>query len=173
MFTASGEVLEQVNSFKYLGRPLSAFDSDWPALHRNMTRARRQWAMISRVLTREGANPRVSGMFYKAVVQSVLLYGSETWVRTQSMDQMLAGFHHRAARRLAGMYPKLIDGQWEYPPVAEALEAASLHPMDVYLARRRAGLLALIGARPVYDLCRNTERLPGTPTQTSVWWDQH
>ena len=129
--------------------------------------------MISRALTREGASPWVPGMFYKAVVQTVLLYGSETWVQTDSMDQVLAGFHNRAARRLAGMYPKLINGQWEQPPVVEALEAASLLPMDVYLTRRRARMLQLVQGQPVYDLCSTTERLPGTPTKTKFLWDQH
>ena len=33
-----------------------------------------------RILTRDGATPMVSGMFYKAVVQSILLFGLETWV---------------------------------------------------------------------------------------------
>ena len=37
----------------------------------------------------EGASPRVSGMFFKAVVQAVLLFGSEKWVMTPHMGQAL------------------------------------------------------------------------------------
>ena len=103
-------------------------------------------------------------MFYKAVVQTALLYGSETWVRSQAMDKVLAGFHHRVARRLTGLYPKLQGGQWVYPPVEEALEAAALYPMDEYLTRRRNTLLPQVINRPVYGLCQSAERRTGTPT---------
>jgi len=44
-------------------------------------------------------------MFYKAVIQSVLLYGCETWVITPTVLQALAGFQNRMARRLCGKRP--------------------------------------------------------------------
>jgi len=68
--------------FQYLGRPLSSTDDNWPAIYKNLSNARKHWGVVSRVWTREGADPRVMAMFYKAVVQSVLLYGCETWVVT-------------------------------------------------------------------------------------------
>ena len=37
---------------------------------------------FSIILRREGANPRVSGMFFKAVVQAIILFGFEMWVIT-------------------------------------------------------------------------------------------
>jgi hypothetical protein len=40
------------------------------------------------------------GKFYTAVVQSVLLYGSETWVLSEKMRRMLEGFHNRCARQM-------------------------------------------------------------------------
>ena len=41
--------------------------------------------MMSRILSREGAKPRVFGFFFKAVVQAVLIFGLETWVVTPGM----------------------------------------------------------------------------------------
>jgi len=41
------------------------------------------------------------------VVQSVLLYGSETWVWSQSMRLALQGFHHRVARKITDLRPRL------------------------------------------------------------------
>ena len=38
-------------------------------------------------LIREGATPRISGNFFKAVVQQVLLFGAETWVVTPKMER--------------------------------------------------------------------------------------
>ena len=84
-FEASGDELGVVDTFKYLGRLLSSLDSDWPAVHRNLTRARKRWGSVSRVLAREGATPRVSGMFYKGVVQTVLLYGCKSWVLSKTV----------------------------------------------------------------------------------------
>ena len=43
--------------------------------------------------------PPVTGMFYQAVVATVLLYGSETWVFSSYDLRALEGFHVEAARR--------------------------------------------------------------------------
>ena len=45
-------------------------------------RVRRAWAKfreLSPILTARGASLIVKGKFYRACVQSVLVYGSETW----------------------------------------------------------------------------------------------
>ena len=172
VFSALGVELEKVTNFCYLGRPLSEVDSDWPALRRNLTKARQRWAMISRIIVREGATPRVSGYFYKAVVQSVLLYGSETWVWSQSMRLALQGFHHRVARKITDLRPRLQNGIWVVPPIGQALEGAGLCPIEEYITRRRDTLLAQVTPRPLYQICQATQRMPGTPTQTQFWWEQ-
>ena len=128
--------------------------------------------MLSRLLVREGATPAVSGMFYKAVVQSVLLYGSETWVWSQAMVQRLRGFHNRVVRRLAGRLPRLLHGEWVYPPIEEAYEITGVQPLDVYIARRRSTFLPKVEGRPIWDLCRQAGRLHATPTRTSFYWEQ-
>jgi hypothetical protein len=71
-------VLEQVQTFRYLGRPLSSTDNDRPTLYWNPGKARKRWTMVSRVLAREGAKPKVAAMFCKVIVQIVLLYGVGT-----------------------------------------------------------------------------------------------
>ena len=172
VFSALGEELEMVRDFRYLGRPLSELDSDMPAFRHNLRKARQKWGMLSRLLVREGATPLVSGKFYKAVVQAVLLYGSETWVWTESMRLAFQGFHHRVARRLTGMTARLQNGVWVYPPIEEALEAAGLRTIDVYIARRRRRMQAQVEERPIYRICQETPRLPGTPTTLGLWWEQ-
>ena len=44
--------------------------------------------------------PRVASKFYKAVVQAILLYPSETWVLSKTALASLEGFHIRAAYRM-------------------------------------------------------------------------
>ena len=78
VFTACGVPLESVPSHKYLGRTLSKVDSDWPCLHAQLAKGRRRWGRAATILARDGASPRVSGMFYKAIVMTVILYGCES-----------------------------------------------------------------------------------------------
>ena len=95
--------------------------------------------MIERVLERTGATVRSRGDNYKAVAQSVLLYGSEIWVVTGYMIKVLEGFHHRAVRRSTGMTEKLDSRvEWGYPPVVEAMDTVGLHPIGVYIRRRES-----------------------------------
>ena len=100
--TAYGVPLSKVTIFKYLGRFLASEDNDWPAVVRNLRIVRQKWARLTRVLSREGADAQKLGQIYLVVVQSVLIYGPETWVLTPHMQRVLGGFHHRVARRLTG-----------------------------------------------------------------------
>ena len=44
-----------------------------------------------------------------------------------AMVKVLEGFHHQAERQTAGMTAlRIYEGEWEYPPVDDALEAAGI-----------------------------------------------
>ena len=58
-FEAYGAPIESVTAFKYLGRILTATDDDWPAMVGNLSKSRRSWGRLSRVLDRKGADPKV------------------------------------------------------------------------------------------------------------------
>ena len=62
-FSAYGCPLEMVTSFKYLGQLISMVDNDWAVVFRNLVKARVVWRRLTRILSREGAAPRVSGFF--------------------------------------------------------------------------------------------------------------
>ena len=61
---------------------LSSSEDDWPALVQNLRRARGKWEQLEKILVREVKDRRTVGRFKVAVVQAVLLFGSETWVLT-------------------------------------------------------------------------------------------
>ena len=103
---AYGVTLAQVTSFDYLWQVLTSEDDNWLAVLHNLWRAKYKWARLTRVLSREGADARTLGHIYLAVVQSVIIYGSGTWVPKPRMKRVLGGFHHRVARRLAGRQPR-------------------------------------------------------------------
>ena len=62
-FEAYRKPLETVTTFKYLGRVMTAGDDDWPAVAGNLVKARKIWGRLERILSREGADKRVSGNF--------------------------------------------------------------------------------------------------------------
>ena len=64
VITAYGILLAPSTSFKYLGRFLLSEDGKWPAVVHNLWRKRQNWARLSRVLSREGADARTSGIIY-------------------------------------------------------------------------------------------------------------
>ena len=86
--------------------------------------------MMDRILSREGVEPLLSGLFFKAVFQAVLLLGSETSVVTPYMRRALGGFQDQAARRLTGqILQRKPDRKWTYTPEATAREEAGLLAM--------------------------------------------
>ena len=96
------ECIEGVETFKYLGRILNQSDDDWPDVIWNFGKARRVWNRLGKLLLREGAEPRVSTIFYQAVVHTVLLFGAKTWVFPDAMSRNLEGLHVGFLRRITG-----------------------------------------------------------------------
>ena len=71
-----GDVLERVEVFKYLGCLLAQDNDDIQAVRQQIRKARGTWVRAGQVLGGENAEPHVAAKFDKAVVQSVLFYGS-------------------------------------------------------------------------------------------------
>ena len=103
---ASGAPLDNVTAFKYPERAMTAGDDNWPAVAGNMQKARKIWGRMSRILSRDGVDPKVSGEIFKAVLQAALLFRAETWVLTPRMERALSSFQHRVARRLTRRQPR-------------------------------------------------------------------
>ena len=91
-FSAYGLPLKILTSFRYLRRVITVADDDWPEVVRNMEKARAVWRRTTSILSREGADRRVYIFFFKAVVQSIKIFGTETWVATPCMGRVLGGF---------------------------------------------------------------------------------
>ena len=56
-------------------------------------RARSVWGRLGKLMRREGVKPKVSEMFYRAVAQVVLMFGSETWVLLVTIEKKVEGTH--------------------------------------------------------------------------------
>ena len=86
-----------------------------------MEYTREAWRRMTRILSREGAELRVSDFFFKAIVQLVLLFSSETWVVTPLMGRVQGGFQDQVEWQLMRWIPRRqADGKWDYTSTAVA-----------------------------------------------------
>ena len=116
---------------------------------------------------------KTAAILYRIIVESVLLYGCESWVVPEMLWGKLRAFHNTVARSLAGLKGRYIEKLGIYltidPDLARAAEG--LEDIRFYVERRRSNLLASIqtleNGAVRYDLCRSL----GTGTRR-VWWDQ-
>jgi hypothetical protein len=112
-------------------------------------------------------------MFYKAIVQAILLYGCETWTITPAMMKALPGFHHRVARRIACRCSKLRqDGSWDYPRIETARSIAGLYTIEHYVAVRQRSFVNKVATCPIFQLCEAVVRRTGSAASKMYWWTQ-
>ena len=64
--------------FQYLGRTLGETERDLVEVHRNISKVRAVWRRLGKLLRQEGENIRVSDLFYREVIQTFLMFGSDT-----------------------------------------------------------------------------------------------
>ena len=82
---------------------------------------------------------------------------------TRVILKVLEVFHHQAARAIVVMTDQYTDGgDWEYPMVNDALEAAGNWTIKEYIQIREATVTAQVACRPIYELCTGKERMPGS-----------
>ena len=170
-FEVYGEHLESVPRFTYLGRVMTAGDDDWPAVAGNLNKARRSWGRLQRILRREGETPQISGSFFKAVVQQVLLFGAETQVVTPKMERALSGFLHGVARRLTGRQARRgKNGEWYYPLLEGAMREAGLTDIRKSIANRQNTVAQYIATQLRLDLCEGA-RAREEAKVPMMWWN--
>jgi hypothetical protein len=92
-FTVHGDVLEKVKVYRYLGHLLSQDNNDIQAVRSQLCKVQGTLARVGQVLRKENALPRTSAKFYQAIVQSVVLYRSKTWVLSKAVMARLECFH--------------------------------------------------------------------------------
>jgi hypothetical protein len=172
-FQVHGDVLERVKVFKYLGCLLAQEDNNVQAVHHQIHKARAIWARVGQVLQGENATPCIAAMFYKAVVQSVLLYGSKMWNLSQAMLAWLEGFHIHAAYRMAWVHKpcKGLFGKWVYPSTKDVLKECGLHLVKDYIDTSCSTIAMYVVNQPLFlDCNKGKQRQRSMPHQW--WWEQ-
>ena len=142
---------------------ISYNNSNWAAVYLNLRKSWRWWGVIGRVLEKTRVTVRSEGEIYKALVESVLLCGSKSWVVTEEILKVLTEFCQQAAPWIMVMTAKHGAGrEWGYPAVEEAMDSAGIHPMIVYIKRRQTTIYERLSCWPVYAFCMEVERMSGT-----------
>ena len=99
-----------------------------------------------------GAMVKVRSILYNAVVQLVLLYGSEIWVVMGAILKVIVGFHHRLARNIMGLTAQsMAGGGWYWPPVTEALDTARLCTIKENEQQSQDTVAAQLSRWTIYD----------------------
>src|SRR3989441_6475972 len=97
------EELEVVDKFCYLGDVIGKGGSAEEASRARVRCAWGKFRDLRRLLTARGASLRVKGMIYRACVQRVLVYGSETWPMKLVDMQRLVRTENSKVRWMSGV----------------------------------------------------------------------
>ena len=86
----------------------------WSTVVIKFWKARKMWDQLTRIFGWEEANMQVSGTFFKAVVQVVLIFGFETWVMNPCMRRELGRLHNRVFQQImVWQLRRRLDGRCE------------------------------------------------------------
>ena len=124
-----GGIIKEVRNFKYLGGWMESSEKDfqvrkalaWNACHK----LRPIWS--------SGMSRNIKVRLFVATVESVLLYGSETWTLTKSLEKQLNGCYTRMLRMAMNVSWKshFTNEQLyqELPPVSTKVRQRRLNPI--------------------------------------------
>ncbi len=106
-------------------------------------------------------------------MQSVLLYGSKTWVLSPAALDRLEGFHLHAAYRMAKEHvPRRgPQQQWVYLPSDKVLEECGMHTIEHYIDVRRDTIAKYVVGRSILAECQRTDQRRGLVPRR-WWWEQ-
>jgi hypothetical protein len=166
--------LWKVDAFRYMGRIMAQDDDDICAVLRSqIKKARGILARINQILCAENTPPKVSAKFYKSVVQSLLLYGSETWNLTKAALARLEGFLIGAAYRMAAVHKPRRDMNlaWVYLCSQDVLKECGMGSIAHYIGVRRETIMKYVVNRQIYKTCRAGVWGRGSAPR-QWWWEQ-
>ena len=147
LVTRHGTVLEPKDDFKYLGSWVDNSAKDISV------RKALAWKALNDMenIWKSNMNPNLKKRFFVATVESILLYGCESWTMTETMEKSLSGTYTRMLR-------KALNIHWSSHTTNTVLYG-DLPRLDVKIAQRR---LRLAG---------HCHRHPELSTQKLLLWE--
>ena len=96
----NAEVLEEVNTFKYLGAEMNNDGRSEKEVRHRIATATSALSKLNRIWRDGNTSLKIKMHLPPTIVISTLLYGAETWTLTSAMERKIAAFEMRAYRRL-------------------------------------------------------------------------
>ena len=105
-----GTALKEVEYFTYLGSNISSTEKDV------MIRIAKAWSALNRFRTiwKSSLPDNTKRTFFRAVVESVLIYGSTAWTLTKHLEDKLDGTYTRMLRAI-------LNKSWKQHPTNDQL----------------------------------------------------
>ena len=112
-------------------------------------------------------------MFYKVVIQYVILYGSETWDLSSTMWSKLRSFHHGVTRSLSSKKYRVCEetGKIMYSSITEIMIELDLEEIEVYIKRRKDTLLKTLSGED-YNIYMINKCVEMETKRRREWWSQ-
>ena len=143
----NGKPLEEVGDFKYLGSYIATTSRDI-----NIRKGQAWKALESlNVFWKSGMSRKIKTKIFRAAVEPVLLYGSETWSLKKADIRALDGVYTRMLRRVFGI-------SWK-SHTTNAVLYGNIPPLTVTIKTRR---LRFAG---------HVHRLEDQPAQQLLFWE--
>jgi len=99
----SGNPVEVVESFVYLGSEIHSSGSSEPEVLRRIGLAKSCFNLLNRGIWRSSISVLTKVQLYRTYIQPVLLYGSETWALTRALLDKVDAFDNICLRRILRM----------------------------------------------------------------------
>ena len=99
----SGQNLEDVDKFKYLGSYLTADSNIEKEIQTRIALASAAFQRMRPIWKSSNYRTETKLRLYQSNVRSVLLYAAETWRTTKQIESKLRGFEGRCLRRILGL----------------------------------------------------------------------
>lgn len=99
----NGEQLEEVQAFKYLGATLTKDGKSTTEVKTRIAMATASLAKLGKIWRSRDISTKTKIRLLKSLIQSILLYGCESWTLTAESTKRIQSFDNKCYRRILGI----------------------------------------------------------------------
>ena len=123
------------------------------------------WRRLRTLILQEVAYPRLVEMFYRVVVQVVLMYGSDMWVILAAMEKKVERAYTVFLRQMTVKQALRIgERMWETPGAEVVWEASGTQSAMTYIGRHQATVVQWVALQPIFEVCAGDKSYRGVDT---------
>ena len=113
----------------------------------------------------------MSTIFYRAVIQAVLLFGAESWALQDVIIRTVNSTHVGFLNRIMGKRSiRKYHGSWDTPASEEMLWAVGIYMADTYIGRRQSKVENWVSLQPLFGICMQETIYEGVGRNILLWW---